>query len=152
MKILFVCLGNICRSPTAEAVFRKKASTLGLNYHFDSAGTAGYHIGEKSDPRSIKHAEKRGYEMKHLARQVQVADFHNFDLIFAMDHSNLQNLIQIAHTQELQSKVKLLTEYSKNFNSDHVPDPYYGSSEAFEHVLDLVEDCADHFFHSVTHK
>jgi protein-tyrosine phosphatase len=144
-KVLFVCLGNICRSPTAESVFRKKASSHSHKWHFDSAGTSHNHIGEKSDPRSIHHAEKRGYEMTHLARQVQIHDFHEFDLIFVMDQSNFNNLIRMAPSKH-HSKIQLVTDLCQKPNPGLVPDPYYGSANDFELVINLLEDAADSFF------
>lgn len=144
MKILFVCLGNICRSPSAEAVFRRRFDQLGLNAFFDSAATSNYRIGHRSDPRSILHAEKRGYQMTHLGRQVCEKDFANFDYIFAMDDSNLKNLFQIC-PENLRHKVSLLTAFAKNKKHTHVPDPYHGGVEDFELVLNIIEDCVDPF-------
>jgi protein-tyrosine phosphatase len=148
-KVLFVCLGNICRSPTAESVFRKAAQAQAdqrhLNWHFDSAGTSHNHIGERSDPRSIRHAEERGYEMAHLARQVQIQDFHEFDLIFAMDQNNLKHMIQMAPSEH-HSKIKLITDLCQKPNPGLVPDPYYGGAQDFELVIDLLEDAAKSFF------
>ena len=139
MKILFVCLGNICRSPSAEAVFRKKANEIHLNWTFDSAGTIGHHAGEASDPRSIRHAEQRGYEMTHLARALQKNDFEVFDLIFVMDHKNLADVLALA-PEQAKNKVKLLRHYQSTMKQDIVPDPYYGQAKDFELVLDLIED------------
>lgn len=148
-KILFVCLGNICRSPSAEAVFRKKSDELNLGLQFDSAGTIGHHQGERSDPRSIRHAEKRGYEMTHLARQLTTQDFDDFDLIFVMDESNLINVNRVRPANS-RAQVKMLREYRQNMDSPIVPDPYYGGHDDFELVLDLIEDswnafCAHYF-------
>ena len=144
MKVLFVCLGNICRSPTAEAIFRKKFSELKIKAHFDSAATSNFHIGDQSDPRSISHAERRGYEMTHLGRQVCADDFNEFDFIFAMDESNLKNLLSIS-PKEHAHKISLLTKYAKNKSYKYVPDPYYGKAEDFELVIDIIEDCVDNF-------
>lgn len=138
-KILFVCLGNICRSPSAEAVFRRKAQSLSWGLVFDSAGTVANHVGEKSDPRSIDHAVKRGYLMTHLARQVGLNDFEEFDLILVMDQSNVANVNKVC-PPHLQSKVKMLSDYCGNKSYTHVPDPYYGSAQDFELVLDIIED------------
>ena len=138
-KVLFVCLGNICRSPSAEAVFRKKAKQASLNLEFDSAGTIDYHQGERSDPRSIKHAEQRGYEMTHLARQIRTSDFADFDLILVMDQKNLTDVKAVAPASS-HAKIKLLTDYKKSKGMDCVPDPYYKEAQDFELVLDLIED------------
>ncbi len=144
-KVLFVCLGNICRSPTAEAIFRHKSSATKHKWHFDSAGTSGNHIGEKSDPRSIRHAEKRGYEMTHLARQVRIQDFHEFDLIFTMDQSNFTNLIRMAPAEH-HPKIQMVTDLCQKNHPGLVPDPYYGGAPDFELVIDLLEDAASSFF------
>lgn len=152
-KILFVCLGNICRSPTAETVFRKKLSLhpVGskLKVHFDSAGTAGYHVGEPSDSRSIQYAVSRGYAMTHLARQIQKTDFVEFDWIFAMDQSNFKNLTQFMQLhfpqdqyEYLQKKIQMVTQYLKDSKYKEIPDPYYGKEKDFQLVLDLLEECA----------
>lgn len=161
-KVLFLCLGNICRSPTAESIFRKKAHERGLQIEFDSAGTSSLHAGEKSDPRSIRHAKLRGYELTHLSRPLTISDFKNFDLILAMDESNIKNALKIA-PKEFIKKLKLVTEYCKssdlnevtnpNYSSisqyTHVPDPYYGDSADFNLVIDILEKCADEFFNKL---
>ena len=121
-KVLFVCLGNICRSPTAEAIFRKKSSEHGEGWHFDSAGTANFHVGERSDHRSIRHAEKRGYKMTHLARQVHEKDFESFDWIFAMDTKNFKHLIEMAPSVH-RDKVKMVTDFCQGENPGLIPDP-----------------------------
>ena len=148
IKVLFVCLGNICRSPTAEGVFTKMVNDAGLSnmFEIDSAGTAAYHIGKQPDLRSIEHAAKRGYELDHLkARKVDFADFYEFDYILAMDNSNYTDLIHLA-PNDMKHKVNMMLEYADkdiltkiNHNSTEVPDPYYGGSKGFENVLDLVE-------------
>jgi protein-tyrosine-phosphatase len=139
MKILFVCLGNICRSPTAESIFRKKSFDDGVDAYFDSAGTADYHVGDSSDPRSIEHAQKRGYEMLHKGRQVKRADFENFDFVLAMDAQNKKNLLKICPPQ-FTHKVVLITDYCQKSNPGEIPDPYYGTAQDFELVIDLLED------------
>lgn len=141
MNILFVCLGNICRSPTVEGVARhlaaREAPHLGLG--FDSAGTAGYHIGEPPDARAIRHARARGYDISGLrARQVQREDFCRFDLLLAMDEENLDNLRAIA-PGGLEQRARLFLEWCEEVDSPIVPDPYYGGAEHFDHVLDLAE-------------
>ena len=144
-KILFVCLGNICRSPTAEAVFRGLAEKHGVVHELeiDSAGTAGYHVGESPDVRAKSAALRRGYDMSGLlGRQVAAQDFQEFDLVLAMDHANLRDLIRKC-PDALQHKVKLFLSYGVNFEEEEVPDPYYGGSEGFDWVLDLVEDASN---------
>ena len=140
MRVLFVCLGNICRSPTAEAVFRHQVESAGLKQRIecDSAGTAGYHAGEAPDGRAAQAARERGYDMSRLrARQVRDDDFEHFDLILAMDRSNLAELQRRADRHQ-QHKLQLFLDFSAS-GATEVPDPYYGGSEGFNHVLDLVE-------------
>ncbi|WP_137936633.1 low molecular weight protein-tyrosine-phosphatase [Chitinivorax sp. B] len=144
VSVLFVCMGNICRSPTAEGVFRYFVETAGLakRINIDSAGTHGYHAGEAPDPRSSMAAARRGYDLSRLrARQVKTADFEMFDLVLAMDEQNLRNLQRLCSPAQ-QHKLKLFLEYARNFDEREVPDPYYGSGSGFEHVLDLVEDAS----------
>ena len=141
MKILFVCLGNICRSPTAEAVFRAVAQREApeLMIEVDSAGTAGYHVGEPPDLRTRQAASRRGYDMSPLrARIVEPQDFEVFDLILAMDRENLKVLHHRApaHARE---RVRLFLEFVPDAATNEVPDPYYGGPNGFEEVLDLVE-------------
>lgn len=143
MKVLFVCLGNICRSPTAEGVFRHFVKQAGLekNIIIDSAGTADWHTGKAPDPRTIKAAAKRGYDLSTLkARQAVSEDFHKFDLILAMDESNLANLRAI---QPANGKAELAL-YLPRLGQDarEVPDPYYGGEDGFELVLDMLEQAS----------
>lgn len=140
MKILFVCLGNICRSPTAEAVLRALAAREApeLPLEVDSAGTAAYHVGQPPDPRTRAAAARRGYDLSALrARTVEPGDFERFDLILAMDRENLQDLRRRApsHAHE---RLRLFLEFAPDAPED-VPDPYYGGPNGFEEVLDLVE-------------
>ena len=141
MKILFVCLGNICRSPTAEAVFRTVAAREApeLMIEVDSAGTAGYHIGEPPDLRTRQAASRRGYDMSSLrARIVEPLDFEDFDFILAMDRENLKVLNHRAPVQA-RDRVRLFLEFAPDAATTEVPDPYYGGPNGFEEVLDLVE-------------
>ena len=143
-RILFVCMGNICRSPTAEAVFREvlRAEGGGVEVHVDSAGTHGYHVGEAPDARAIAAARRRGYEMQDLrARQVELEDFERFDLLLAMDEDNLAFLRRIAPAAH-RSRARLLLEFAPGAGRRDVPDPYYGGEAGFEQVLDLVEEAA----------
>ena len=143
--ILFVCMGNICRSPTADGVLRTKLKLLGLDksVRVDSAGTHNYHPDSPPDARSQKHAARRGYDLCALrARQIVDADFEHFDLILAMDWDNLA-LVQDLCPPQHHSKVRRLTEFCQQLDSPVVPDPYYGGDAGFEQVLDLVEDACD---------
>lgn len=142
-RILFVCLGNICRSPSAEAVFRGLAKERGLNnaIEIDSAGTAAYHAGEPADRRMQTHATKRGYNLTSISRPVDTSsDFDYFDMIIGMDDSNMDHLNEMAPTLEATEKLYKMTDFCSKFDYDHVPDPYYGGAEGFELVLDLLED------------
>lgn len=143
MKVLFVCLGNICRSPTAEGVFRKYLadSPLADKVSVDSAGTADWHTGKAPDPRTCEAALKRGYDLSKLqARQAIADDFHNFDLILAMDNSNLANLEALRPANSRAELDLLLKRY--DLPRSEVPDPYYGGEQGFEDVLDLLENAS----------
>ncbi|MBR7800532.1 low molecular weight protein-tyrosine-phosphatase [Undibacterium fentianense] len=143
--VLFVCMGNICRSPTAEGVFRDKVTAAGRSSAFliDSAGTHAYHVGEPPDPRSQEFAGKRGIDLSNQrARQVNPQDFERFDRIVAMDKDNLRNLLQQCPPSQ-RHKLSLMMSYAKQSPSDVVPDPYYGGARGFDTVLDYIEDAAD---------
>jgi protein-tyrosine phosphatase len=142
MKILFVCLGNICRSPTAEAVFRAIAAREAhdLTIDADSAGTAGYHVDAPPDERSQRAARRRGYDLSALrARVIVPHDFERFDLILAMDRENLSVLRRRA-PREYHNRIRLFLEFAPELGTSEVPDPYYGGPNGFEEVLDLIED------------
>jgi protein-tyrosine phosphatase len=142
MKILFVCTANICRSPTAEGVFRKlvAGSPLAGRIEMDSAGTHDYHVGEKPDPRAIKHAALRGYDLSDLlARQISSSDLEYFDYVLAMDTANFRQLKAMCPTR-LAQKIELLMDYGGRSDEHEVPDPYGGKPSDFEHALDLIED------------
>jgi protein-tyrosine phosphatase len=144
-SVLFVCMGNICRSPTAHGVLLHKVQALGLQEFVtvDSAGTHNYHPGSPPDGRSQEHAAKRGYDLSDLrARQIRKSDFDQFDHILVMDWDNL-SLVQEKCPPQHKSKVKRFTEFCLKFKSPVVPDPYYGSANGFEEVLDLVEDACN---------
>ncbi len=141
MKVLFVCMGNICRSPTAEAIFRKLAGENGLSDHLeiDSAGTHGFHTGRPPDPRSIAHAARRGFDLTTLrAREVVASDFDRFDHVIAMDTENVQHL-QAFCPNHLAKKITLLLDYARDGKYREVPDPYQGQAKDFELALDLIE-------------
>ena len=142
--ILFVCTGNICRSPTAEGVFRHLARERGVLelLRIDSAGTLDYHVGDPPDPRAIEHAARRGYDLTPLrARQVSWSDFQHFDRILAMDRGHLRELKGFAPAGTLWRISKFL-DYSETWRGMDVPDPYYGGSRGFEEVLDMVEEAS----------
>jgi len=144
-SILLVCMGNICRSPTAEGVLRDKLESAGLGdkVRLDSAGTHDYHVGKAPDRRAQEAARKRGYDLSDLrARQVSARDFAEFDLILAMDQDNYQSLLQACPEQH-RHKVRLFLSFSSQFANQEVPDPYYGGPQGFDRVLDMVEDAAE---------
>lgn len=142
-SILFVCMGNICRSPTAEGVFRHRARQAGLQLDIDSAGTHAYHVGNPPDQRSMQHAIQRGYDLStQRARQVSPMDFEVFDHILAMDHDNLA-ILRARCPAQFQHKLGLFMQYAAHSDSEIVPDPYYGGAKGFDQVLDYVEDAAD---------
>ena len=141
-KILFVCLGNICRSPSAHGIMESLIDKNNLSDHFliDSAGTYAGHSGELPDSRMRAHASKRGYKLTHRSRPVSSQDFEEFDMIIAMDDSNYNNLKRLAPDLESEAKIYRMLDYSQSLDYDHVPDPYYSGAEGFEIVLDLLED------------
>jgi protein-tyrosine phosphatase len=142
MRILFVCMGNICRSPTAEGVMRRLLDEEGLadRVMVESAGTGGWHVGEPPDERATLAARRRGIALAGAARQVRAADFRDFDLLIAMDRANLRELLAVAPDEEAAEKVRLLREFDPASSGDlDVPDPYYGGDRGFETVLDMVE-------------
>jgi len=145
IKVLFVCLGNICRSPSAEAIFRGYVEKKGLGdaFEIDSAGTSGYHQGEPADARMRRHASKRGYQLTSLSRKFDPnSDFDHFDIIIAMDRDNLHDLQQMARNKEDEEKLVLMTDFCTVFDYNYVPDPYYGGEQGFELVIDLLEDAS----------
>lgn len=142
-QILFVCLGNICRSPGAEAVFNAFIRKNGLENEIscDSAGTAAYHVGERADYRMRQFARKRGYELTSIARQVDPKlDFERFDFIIGMDNQNVRSLQNLARNEDERKKIVLMTDFCTNSGYESVPDPYYGGDAGFELVLDILED------------
>jgi protein-tyrosine phosphatase len=141
-RILFVCMGNICRSPAGEGVMRALAAKAGLSSRVDvaSAGTIGLHVGELPDPRMRAAATRRGYELVSRARKFTAADFAAFDLIVTMDEDNRRNVLALASTPEQRARVRPLCDFCERYDDAVVPDPYYGGADGFEHVLDLLED------------
>lgn len=147
MKVLMVCLGNICRSPMAEGVFRYKALENGVDMFVDSCGTANYHVGEHPHHLSIKISKKHGIDISHLVgRQFSSNDFDKFDVILTMDRSNYHNVINMAGNGEQKSKVKMILNYSFPNSNMNVPDPWYGEEPGYEEVFQLLNQAADEFF------
>jgi protein-tyrosine phosphatase len=152
VRVLFVCMGNICRSPTAEGVFRRQVEREGLAERIlvDSAGTHDYHIGNPPDARAQAAAARRGYDLSGLrARQVAGSDFAGFDFVIAMDEHNRSLLLQQC-PPEHRAKVRLFLEFAKGKVPAEVPDPYYGGAQGFEQVLDLVENAAQGLLREIT--
>lgn len=151
-SVLFICTGNICRSPTAEAVFRRLVRDAGLDgsIRVDSAATHDYHVGEPPDERAQRQAMRRGYDLSALrARRVAQRDFEEFDFIVAMDRSHLR-ILQRLCPGENRHKLRLIMEFAPELGADEVPDPYYGDSDQFEQVLDMVEAAARGLLRSVS--
>ncbi len=140
MKILMVCLGNICRSPLAEGVLQEKINRKGLDIKVDSAGTGSWHVGQGPDLRAVAIAKKYGVDISHQqARQFSATDFDDFDIIYAMDGSNLSDIVSLARSNEDIEKVRLILDELNIGNNNYVPDPYYGGDEGFEKVYELLD-------------
>lgn len=154
IKVLFVCMGNICRSPTAEGVFTKLIEEEGLSHLFeiDSAGTHAYHVGEQPDLRAQKAARERGVELQHLqARKVIYGDFEDYDYLLVMDDDNYSILLE-ACPEDHRGKISYLLDHAPHLGTREVPDPYYGGRYGFERVLDLVEEAAAGFLNRLKEK
>jgi protein-tyrosine phosphatase len=145
-KILFVCLGNICRSPLAEAIFKHKVKERGLDHQFeaDSCGTANYHIGDTPDERTNRNAQKNGIRISHRGRQLSATDLETFDLIFAMDESNFRNIMRLENSEAHAKKISLMRAFDP-LGSGDVPDPYYGGERGFQEVFDILDRSLDNF-------
>ncbi len=154
MNILFVCLGNICRSPMAEVAFQRilEREHAADRFSIESAGLIAYHAGELPDSRMRYHAGKRGYTMTHRSRPFTRSDFDRFDMIIGMDDQNISGLHNQAHTLDDTRKIFRITDFCQNINADHVPDPYYGGDQGFEYVIDLLEDACEGLYAAVNGK
>ena len=154
ISILFVCLGNICRSPAAEAIFIDLIKKKGLTDGFivDSAGTGSWHIGKKADARMRISAERRGLNILSIARQINTKDFENFNYILAMDNSNFKNINDLKNRYSSSdfSSIKKIQDFRSIFKDIEVPDPYFGGDEGFDHVLDILEDSVGGFLESIS--
>jgi protein-tyrosine phosphatase len=154
-KLLFVCLGNICRSPSAENIMNHLIDQGGLSKTIlcDSAGTAGYHIGAAPDRRMSAAAEnKLGFKLRGQARQFQLSDFQEFDLILAMDRNNYDDILAVDRSGQYHSKVRLMCDFCSTHTLKEVPDPYYGGVEGFNHVIDLLMDACEGLLKYITQK
>lgn len=147
-RVLFVCLGNICRSPLGAAILKKKIRENGMNswVEVDSCGTSNYHIGDGADPRTIANATKNGVAIDHSARQLTAEDLDRFDFIFAMDKSNYQNILRLASDdQRFRDKVRMMRDFDPLSKGGEVPDPYHGGEQGFQQVFDILDRATDHF-------
>jgi protein-tyrosine phosphatase len=145
-RLLFVCLGNICRSPLAEAIFEHKIRQSGLQDGFlsESCGTANYHVGSTPDPRTLRNAKKNGIIIQHLGRQFHVDDFKRFDLILPMDNSNLTHLLRLPGSEEHKTKNRLMRNFDPLQPGADVPDPYYGEERDFQEVFEILDRSNGH--------
>lgn len=151
MKILTVCLGNICRSPMAEGILRKKIKDRQLDYTVDSAGTAAYHVDSPPDKRAQETLSKKGINISSLrGRQFETDDFNAFDLILTMDEENYQNILSLATTGEEKGKIKMLMNYLYPGKNISVPDPYFGGPQGFEKVYEMIDQATDRLLDSLT--
>jgi protein-tyrosine phosphatase len=154
ISVLFVCLGNICRSPLAEGIFKDKIRKKGLESYFtvDSCGTSNYHIGDSPDPRTIANALKNGVVLEHCGRQLSVKDLDDFDYILAMDKSNLQNILRLTKDSTHHQKITLMRTYDSLSPGGEVPDPYYGSETHFQEVFDILDRTMENFINQLVQK
>ena len=151
-RILFVCLGNICRSSSAEEIMRTLVKKAGLEHEIevDSAGILSYHEGELPDSRMRMHASLRGYDLTHRSRPVKTLDFFEFDMLIGMDDRNIQDLTDCSPDLDSLKKIHRMTDFCRTKVVDHVPDPYYGGAQGFENVLDILEDACEGLLISLT--
>lgn len=152
-RVLFVCLGNICRSPAAEGLMKEivKGHNDESRWEIDSAGIGGWHVGDLPDPRMRAHAIRRGLTLEHICRQIRELDFDNFDLVIGMDASNISNLRRLSPTPEAETKIMPMADFFTSFSHyDCVPDPYYDGAQGFETVLDILTEATANLYDAVT--
>jgi protein-tyrosine phosphatase len=147
VKVLFVCLGNICRSPLAEAIFNHKISAMGLQNAVEAAscGTANYHVGDSPDHRTIANARKNGVTINHIGQQLSTHHLADYDFILAMDKSNHQNIVRLHDAEKHLSKISLMRSFDTTRESDEVPDPYYGHDRDFQQVFEILDQSVESF-------
>ncbi len=152
IKVLFVCLGNICRSPLGEGIFRKIIAQQGLESYFivDSCGTSHYHIGEPPDPRTIANAQEHGIALTSKGRQISAEDLRKFDYILVMDKSNMKNVLRLDETGEYKKKIMLLRDFDKEKPGEDVPDPYFGGEKSFESVYQIIYRSVENLISHIT--
>lgn len=150
-RLLFVCMGNICRSPAAEAIFQKQVAQANLQDRIqcDSAGTLDFHEGNPADSRMIEHAGQRGIAIRHSARGVRLEDFDRFDLLLVMDDFNERDLLAMTTKPNHRAKIRHITDFNREVKTREVPDPYYGGPDGFERVLDILEDACAGLLHEL---
>ncbi|MCQ2205024.1 MAG: low molecular weight phosphotyrosine protein phosphatase [Bacteroidales bacterium] len=153
VSVLFICLGNICRSPMAETIFRDIVEKEGKesSYKIDSAGLISFHEGESADNRMRNFAYQRGYRITHISRPVKTQDFYDFDMIIGMDDDNMSKLRRL-RPDDAKAELHKMTEYLRNMDEDEVPDPYYGGAAGFTHVIDLLEDACRGLYENTCNK